>query len=200
MASGKNLTVRSRPGEDRLTALSRISSHALRHEPTRYGLTLDADGWVAIDAFIAALGRVDSRWQGLVAADLLAMITASAKTRHEIRGDRIRAIYGHSVPGRLTHEPIAPPTVLYHGTSPQAAELILRDGLKPMSRQYVHLSPTRAVALEVGRRKAKEPSLLIVDAAAAFAAGIHFYRGNELIWLADAVPSQFIRRDVSGRP
>jgi putative RNA 2'-phosphotransferase len=183
-----------------LTALSRIASHALRHEPARYGLTLDADGWVAIDAFIAALGRTDPRWLGLHAADFQEMIAASAKTRHEIDGDRIRAIYGHSVPGRLTHDPVVPPAILFHGTSPQAAELILREGLKPMSRQYVHLSPTLDVALEVGRRKAKEPSLLVVDAAAAFAAGIHFYRGNELIWLADAVPPQFIRRDTSGRP
>ncbi|MDY0872545.1 RNA 2'-phosphotransferase [Dongia rigui] len=192
--------VRSRLGEDRLTALSRIASHALRHEPARYGLTLDANGWVAIDAFIAALGRTDPRWQGLVAADFQEMIAASAKTRHEIDADRIRAIYGHSVPGRLTHDPIAPPAILFHGTSPQAAELILRDGLKPMSRQYVHLSPTREVALDVGRRKVKAPSLLVVDAAGAFIAGHHFYRGNDLIWLADAVPPPFIRRDEPTRP
>lgn len=184
---------RSRPGENRLTALSRIVSHALRHEPARYGLMLDADGWVALDALIAALVRVDAGWQGLALADFEAMIASSAKKRHEIVGERIRAIYGHSVPGRLAHERVQPPALLFHGTSPEAAASILREGLKPMSRQYAHLSPTRGVALEVGRRKARKPALLIVAAAEAAAAGVHFYRGNELIWLADAIPPEFIR-------
>lgn len=186
---------RSRAGENHLTALSRISSHALRHEPARYGLTLDADGWVAIDQLIAALVRLDAGWQGLVRTDFEEMIARSAKIRHEISGDHIRAIYGHSVPGRLTHEAVQPPALLFHGTSPEAAASILREGLKPMSRQYVHLSPTRDVALEVGRRKARKPTLLTVAAAEAAAAGIHFYRGNELIWLADAVPPDFIRSE-----
>lgn len=182
-----------RPDKDRLTVLSRIISHALRHEPARYGLTLDADGWVALDALIAALVRLDAGWQGLALADFEAMIAASAKKRHEIAGGRIRAIYGHSVPGRLSYEAAHPPALLFHGTSPEAAASILREGLKPMSRQYVHLSPTREVAIEVGRRKSRQPTLLTVAAAKAAAAGIHFYRGNELTWLADAVPPDFIR-------
>lgn len=61
--------------------------------------------------------------------------------------------------------------------------------------QYVHLSPTREVAFEVGRRKSRQPTLLIVAAGEAAAAGIHFYRGNELIWLAEAVPLAFIRSE-----
>ena len=39
-----------------LRDLSKLVSHALRHEPAAYGLKLDADGWVALDAFIAAAG------------------------------------------------------------------------------------------------------------------------------------------------
>ncbi len=187
--------VNRRGNEDRLTKLSRVISHALRHEPGQYGLTLDADGWVQLGDLIAALGRLDASWRGLVRADFEAMIAASAKKRHEIVGDSIRAIYGHSVPGRLDHEAVAPPEILYHGTSPEAALMILREGLKPMSRQYVHLSPTRDVALEVGRRKARQPSMLIVAASDAFANGIRFYRGNELIWLADAIPPRYIRQE-----
>ena len=189
-----------RPDKDRLTALSRVISHALRHEPARYGLTLDADGFVALDALIAALVRIDAGWQGLTRADFEAMIAAFAKKRHEIAGERIRAIYGHSVPGRLWHEAVSPPAQLFHGTSPEAAESILREGLKPMGRQYVHLSPTREVALEVGRRKSPQPTLLTVSAAEAAAAGIHFYRGNEFIWLADAVPPDYVRGDEDRLP
>jgi putative RNA 2'-phosphotransferase len=33
-----------------------------------------------------------------------------------------------------------PPAILYHGTSPSAAKNIMSEGLRPMNRQYVHLS------------------------------------------------------------
>ena len=68
------------------------------------------------------------------------MIASADKRRHEVVGDRIRALYGHSLPGKLRRETAKPPAMLFHGTSPEAAEKILREGLKPMRRQYVHLS------------------------------------------------------------
>jgi putative RNA 2'-phosphotransferase len=40
-----------------LVKLSKTMAHALRHAPEAYGLTLDADGWVAIEALIAGLQR-----------------------------------------------------------------------------------------------------------------------------------------------
>jgi putative RNA 2'-phosphotransferase len=68
-----------------------------------------------------------------------------------------------------------------------------------MRRQYVHLSADVATALQVGRRKAAEPVLLLVHARAAAAAGVRFYLGNELVWLADTVPAEFVER-ASGQP
>jgi putative RNA 2'-phosphotransferase len=178
----------------RLTALSRVISHALRHEPWLYEIELDAEGFVPLATLIEALGKTDRRWRDLGPAEFHEMIANSAKQRHEIVGDRIRALYGHSLPGRLTHEPAPPPELLYHGTGPEAAERILLEGLKPMNRQYVHLSPGRDVAIEVGRRKAAAPVILHVAAAEAAIAGIQFYRGNVHVWLADEVPARFIHR------
>ncbi|HEY4162492.1 MAG TPA: RNA 2'-phosphotransferase [Dongiaceae bacterium] len=177
----------------RLIDLSRVISHALRHEPWLYEIELDGEGWVELAMLIEALARSDTRWTSLTEADFHAMISATTKQRHEIADHRIRALYGHSLPGRLSREPAAPPARLFHGTSPAAAARILADGLKPMRRQYVHLSPDNAVAIEVGRRKAQDPVILIVDAAAAAEAGTRFYRGNEQVWLADAVPAGFLK-------
>ncbi len=53
----------------------------------------------------------------------------------------------------------------------------------------MHPSNNRADAIEVGRRKHREPVLLLVSAAEA---GVAFYVGNEKVWLADRVPMQFI--------
>jgi putative RNA 2'-phosphotransferase len=50
---------------------------------------------------------------------------------------KIRAYYGHSTPHKITQEVTAPPTILFHGTTPQAARAIRVEGLKPMKRHYV---------------------------------------------------------------
>ncbi|MDR3510263.1 MAG: RNA 2'-phosphotransferase [Caulobacteraceae bacterium] len=175
-----------------LTNLSRAVSHALRHEPWLYELELDEAGWVPVDALLAALRAENSSWASLSQADLAQMIARSDKKRHELNDGRIRALYGHSTPQRLLREPAEPPSVLYHGTSPETAEQIVREGLKPMGRQYVHLSIDTATAEQVGRRKAKAPVIMRVKAEAAHVGGVPFYRGNDLVWLADAIPPAFI--------
>ena len=131
-------------------------------------------------------------WSSLTEADLAAMIAQSDKKRHELRDGRIRALYGHSTPQKLLKEPAEPPATLYHGTSPDAARSIKADGLRPMSRQYVHLSTDTEMAMQVGRRKADTPIILVVKAGEAHAHGVVFYRGNDRVWLADLVPATFI--------
>jgi putative RNA 2'-phosphotransferase len=175
-----------------LVSLSRAVSHALRHEPWLYELELDDAGWVTTDALLAAMRAERPAWSSLNAADLAQMIAQSDKNRHELKDGRIRALYGHSTPQKLLKEPAMPPEILYHGTSPEAAERIKADGLKPMSRQYVHLSVNTEIAEQVGRRKAKAPIILLVNAGQAHASGIAFYHGNDRVWLADSVPSAFI--------
>jgi putative RNA 2'-phosphotransferase len=175
-----------------LDGVSRAVSHALRHEPWLYELELDDLGWAPVETLLGALRSERAEWSSLNEADLTEMINRSEKKRHEMRDGRIRALYGHSTPQRLLKESAEPPAILYHGTSPCSAELINSDGLIPMSRQYVHLSVDEATAAQVGRRKANAPIILQVDAARAHADGITFYRGNELVWLADFVPPRFI--------
>lgn len=174
------------------TALSKTLSHALRHEPWIYELELDAQGWASLDAVLNALRAERSEWASLVVEDLEQMIATSSKKRHEIEGNRIRAFYGHSITGLLAKERASPPHVLYHGTAPEVACVIKVDGLKPMNRQYVHLSSDIETAHEVGRRKSKLPTILKVDAERASQSGVLFYLGNEKVWLADMIPSSFI--------
>ena len=172
--------------------LSRAMSHALRHEPWMYELELDDEGWTPVEALIAALRQSGPEWEAVSRATIEEVIVASDKQRHELVGDRIRALYGHSVPGKLKREAHAPPQVLLHGTSPEAVELIRSEGLKPMGRQYVHLSVDPGTAVTVARRKSATPVMLKIDAAEAYARGVVFYAGNDKVWLADAIPRDFI--------
>ena len=120
------------------------------------------------------------------------MVEASDKKRYEIADGRIRAFYGHSVPQRLKREPAKPPPVLYHGTDPAVVAAIRADGLRPMRRQFVHLSTDVETARQVGRRKARAPVILEIAAGSAHDAGCRFYLGNDKVWLADHVPPPFI--------
>ena len=165
--------------------LSKRLSHALRHAPWLYELELDEAGWTPVADVLAALD--------VSRAQLENVVRDSPKQRFELVADRVRARYGHSVPGRIAREPGTPPAELYHGTSTSAAPNILRDGLRPMRRQYVHLSVTREMAESVGSRKGERVRVLTVDTPAARAAGVEFLRGNEIVWLAEHVPAEFLR-------
>lgn len=174
------------------TKLSRAISHALRHEPWLYELELDDEGWTSVEALVTALHQAAPEWAAVSRAVIAEVIAKSDKQRHELAGDRIRALYGHSIPGKLRREAATPPAVLLHGTPPQVAEVILHEGLKPMGRQYVHLSVDEETALAVGHRKSAAPIILKIDAAAAHTSGVVFYAGNDKVWLAEVVPARFI--------
>ncbi|HEY8749542.1 MAG TPA: RNA 2'-phosphotransferase [Tepidisphaeraceae bacterium] len=172
--------------------LSRAVSHALRHEPWLYELELDEEGWADVGALLTSLRQESPSWSDLTEFDLTEMIRASSKQRHELVNGRIRALYGHSLPGKLHRTPAMPPARLFHGTSPTTEPRIRESGLLPMGTQYVHLSLDEETAIAVGRRKSSDPIILLVRAEDAWKAGVVFYMGNEKVWLVDRVPPEFI--------
>lgn len=173
--------------------LSKTVSHALRHDPASYGLVLDLEGWATVDALLQGLRQTRTAWRDVGEQDLKQMIRRSPKQRFEMRVGKIRALYGHSITTTIDRLPAAPPPVLFHGTSPENAEVIRKQGLKPMLRQHAHLSANRETARQVGRRKAPRPVILEISAATAAASGVPFYRAGPAVWLVDYVPPQFIR-------
>jgi putative RNA 2'-phosphotransferase len=175
-----------------MSRLSRTVSHALRHEPWLYELILNNEGWTSVESMLAALRREREEWADLSENDLARMIDTSNKRRHEIEDGKIRALYGHSIAGKLTMTPTIPPDLLFHGTDIHVVPQIKSSGLLPMGRQYVHLSTDKETAQQVARRKAKQWTILRVIANKAHAHGVSFYEGNEKVWLADEVPTQFI--------
>lgn len=175
--------------------LSRVVSHALRHEPWIYELELDKEGWVTLSELLASLRLVNKEWITLEESDLVTMIQLSSKKRHEIKDAKIRALYGHSTPHKLIKELSLPPRVLYHGTAPENIGIILQEGLRPMNRHYVHLSIDKNMAIQVGSRKSSQPVIVCVRAFEANQSGVCFYKGNEHVWLADNIPSMYIEID-----
>ncbi|MEE8132815.1 MAG: RNA 2'-phosphotransferase [Nitrososphaerales archaeon] len=176
-----------------LTKLSRLVSYALRHEPWIYELEIDNEGWVYIEDLIHALRLRSKEWQNLNESDLQQMISTSDKRRFEISNGKMRALYGHSLRGKLLKISSEPPSILFHGTSSIVVDDIKHQGLKPMSRQYVHLSIDKITALQVAKRKPGYPKILEICASEAHQKGIKFYIGNERVWLTDYLPPEFIK-------
>ncbi|KUH38706.1 MULTISPECIES: RNA 2'-phosphotransferase [Streptomyces] len=180
----------------RTVKVSKYLSRHLRHEPERIGLVLDAHGWVPVDDLLHALAR---HGVPLSRAELEHVVASSDKQRFALDGDRIRANQGHSVEVDLALPPAEPPAYLYHGTVAASLDAIRADGLRPMGRHHVHLSPDRETARRVGARRGR-PVVLAVDAAAMHRDGHVFRVSANGVWLTDAVPPRYLRfRQPSGQ-
>lgn len=175
--------------------ISKTISHALRHEPWVYELEIDENGWVTIDELIYSINNIPEKNFKIDIWVIKKIIEESDKPRFEISNGKIRAMYGHSTPQKLKYTPSPPPEFLYHGTNVSLLSTIMVDGLKPMSRQYVHLSTNRDIARTVGLRKGKELVILKIRATEAFNYNGEFYQGNEYVWLCNYVTPAFIEVD-----
>jgi putative RNA 2'-phosphotransferase len=176
--------------EQRHIRLSKLLSLVLRHNPGVLGLTLDPQGWVAVDELIAAAQR---HGHALDAATLAQIVADNSKQRFALSpdGSRIRANQGHSIPVDLGLEPLTPPEVLYHGTARHLLESIRQHGLERRSRQHVHLSADVATATAVGKRHGV-PIVLTVAAGAMQKVGFAFYRSANGVWLTDHIPVAYL--------
>jgi putative RNA 2'-phosphotransferase len=94
----------------------------------------------------------------------------------------------------LELEPREPPSTLFHGTGHRTADLIEKEGLQKMRRHHVHLSPDVETAVKVGSRHGR-PVVFQIDAAAMSRDGHVFYCSENGVWLVDAVPALYLRRE-----
>jgi putative RNA 2'-phosphotransferase len=172
------------------THLSKKLSYWLRHRPDAAGLVLDAQGWADMGAVVAALARTGTP----AGIDRLGTVVGSNdKQRFELSpdGKQIRARQGHSVTVALDWPSVAPPGLLFHGTVGRNLDTILREGLRPMQRHHVHLSPDAETARRVGARRGI-PVIVRVKARDLHAIGVPFFLTTNNVWLVEAVPPQFI--------
>lgn len=168
------------------TRLSKFMTKLLRHTPGAYGLVLDpADGSCRLDKLHSVI-RSQPKWSRVTVEDIEQVVKNCEKQRFEIKDGRIRARYGHSH-DKVQYEPGIPPDSLYHGTNTHAAPTIMSEGIRPMGRQYVHLSEGTHFATLAGKRRG-ELVILSVDTRKAAAAGTRFYYAGNEVWLADSVP------------
>ena len=163
-------------------------SYLLRHNPGT--LKMDNYGFVDLEEF---LKKLKERFQ-IDEKLLFEIVEKSERKRFEIIGNRIRALYGHSIPVKLELDEDKVTEVFYHRTTPDAASKILKIGLKPMKRRWVHFSPTIEIAREVGLRRTRNPVILEINAEAARKNGVKFYKATDKVYLCNKVETRYIKR------
>lgn len=177
------------------TRLSKMLALVLRHRPETADVELNEYGAVDLDVLTDSIAQLPG-WEFLETEHIISVVEGGPRQRFEIDHDAntIRARYGHSLSVHIKYDPAEPPTVLYHGSEPEAAADILADGLKPMGRQYVHLSVSPRVAFDVGSRRCDEPVIISVNCTEAAAGGLVFHNANKDIWLTEHVPAKYLSK------
>ena len=173
------------------TKTSKFISLILRHKPQEIGLKLDKYGYVKVSDLLVGM---NNKGYNITNLDLDRIVSEDNKQRYSYSDDKlyIRANQGHSIPVNLELKSIIPPNILYHGTCIRVKDTIIKDGIKKMQRQYVHLSKDIETATQVGLRHGE----LIIFEISAFKMlkdGYKFYISENGVYLTDYVPSQYIK-------
>lgn len=171
--------------------LGRFLSLVLRHDPHAAGITLDERGWADVNELLAG---VNCTGRKIDIDTLERIVRENNKQRYAFNEDhtRIRANQGHSIPVDVELKEETPPQYLYHGTASRFLPSIQGEGIRKMSRQYVHLSGDFNTAMAVGRRHGS-PVVITIDAAAMARDRVAFYRSENGVWLCEHVePKYFV--------
>lgn len=163
----------------------------LRHKPETIGISLDEHGWAKTDELIEGINKTKGY---SIDFDVLSeIVRTDGKQRYSFNEDKtkIRANQGHSVKVDVELKEAEPPEQLFHGTGERFVPAIRKEGLKPQSRLYVHLSKDKETAEKVGARHGK-PHVFFVHSGKMYRAGYKFYLSENGVWLTKSVPPEFL--------
>ncbi len=183
-----------------LDHLGRILTGILRHFPDRYQLTMEPQGWVALPQIVRAIAQRHPAYHWLRVQHLVAIAETDAKGRYEVREDKIRATYGHTLEVDLDLPTENIPERLYYPVTEEEAAIVLEVGLRPSDRKKVHLSKTAEDARAAGSVRTPEPIILEIDAERARDGGLVIKQAGKTVYLVDQVPAEFLKRLAPSPP
>lgn len=174
--------------------LSKFISLILRHKPETINISLDEHGWANVEDLINGINKSGKNINMEILEDI---VLTDNKQRYSFNEDKtlIRANQGHSINVDVELKEVVPPDTLYHGTAPRFLDSIEENGIKPMSRLYVHLSSDLKTADKVGKRHDSNniSIVLAIDTKKMHEDGIKFYLSKNGVWLTKYVNWKYIK-------
>jgi len=174
--------------------LSRYLSMLLRHKPESIGLKMDAAGWVDVDELIEKVQKTGKYKIDRCTLEHIVETDNKSRYRFNDTKTRVKACQGHSIPWVVPElEYKTPPEFLYHGTTNQALQLILKSGhIDKMKRHAVHMQADVSKAWQSAKRWNQTPVVLKIDAAKMHEDGLVFGVSENNVWCVESVPKEYI--------
>jgi putative RNA 2'-phosphotransferase len=181
--------------------LSRFLALVLRHRALMFDLPMDEEGFVPVDDLLDLMAERQRSLDWVEPEHIETLARNQGRQRFEVRGDRVRATYGHSFSRPIFYPAVEPPDELFVAMPPARLTEARQKGLHPQGRQYVHLSKDREEALEIGRHHDPNATVVTVRARAAHDQGVRFHRPTEAIFLVSQLAPEFLDIEIAyGRP
>ena len=174
-------------------SMGRKLALVLRHAPEKFDLEMDINGWIDVRDIIKQFQNSDKRrhhW--LRPHHLRAISETDSKGRYEVRGNMMRATYGHTVEIELDLPTSDIPDSLYYPCDPEEAENLLEVGIKPAGRAHVHLSANMRTAAEAGRVHRADPAIIEIDTARMVASGETIWHAGVTVYLTENVSGDYL--------
>jgi putative RNA 2'-phosphotransferase len=154
-------------------------------------LVLSEDGFVPVKHLLQTL-VAEAGWGFVRRQHLDQIVGLLSPPAFEIAGEQIRAL--SPAPARLRRLPgEPPPALLYAAIPPKAHAKVWEEGLKPPPDRELVLATTKDLALKLGRHRAPQLILVIVQAQAAARRGISLTGYGEGLYLAPALPRDLLQ-------
>lgn len=160
----------------------------LRHDVDSFekGL-IDKNGWREVSELVKHHGYTNELLDEIVETN------NKQRYEYDVQKTHIRARQGHSIPVEVDLTEVTECDFLWHGTSNRFFDDIMRDGLKPQNRLYVHLSGDQETAKNVGERHGGKLIIIKIDAAKMIEDGEKIWISNNGVYLTKNVnPKYFI--------
>ena len=173
-------------------SMARKLALVLRHAPEKFDLEMDINGWIDVRDIVRKFkdGRRRQHW--LRPHHLSAISETDPKGRYEVRGNMMRATYGHTVEIELDLPSTEIPDSLYYPCDPNVSDNLLEVGISPGDRSHVHLSASIRSAAEAGRFHHSDPTIIEVDTARMSASGETIWHAGVTVYLTDSVAGEFL--------
>ncbi len=174
--------------EKELTKIGKFLSLVLRHKPEEAQLTLDQHGWADVALLLKniSITKEELNW----------IVENNTKKRYSYNEDqtKIKANQGHSLSevDVALEEVKEAPDFLYHGTAQELFPVLLKEGIKKMSRNHVHLSIDIPTAIQVGKRKSNDVVIVQIKAKEMQADGYPLYCSANGVYLTEYVSPQYL--------
>lgn len=175
--------------DKQLINIGRYISKLLRHDSE--DLVMDKNGWVDVNDLLTKV-KINK-----IMLDEIVETNDKKRFAYNSNKTKIRASQGHSLSVDVELKETKPPFTLYHGTSSKVIDIIMEHGMKPMTRQYIHLSTDINTAINVGNRHTKSVSastvILAINSDEMFNDEYKFYLSENGVWLTTDIPSKYIK-------